>query len=169
MAKISKFHWLACPYCNTGEIFTPEHRKRCKSWHPGPPESEAKRLKRMETDRGGKPSCPQCGGDYSRVVESRPSAEHAGSFRRRRRCLSCQWVFTTLEVSASELANIERLRRVRARWRVREAVSRGLLTRQPCESCGEAKVHAHHEDYAQPLLVRWLCGRCHREVHQKSN
>jgi hypothetical protein len=47
---------------------------------------------------------------------------------------------------------------------VARAAVRGL-ERQPCEVCGEPKTHAHHEDYSQPLMVRWLCRPHHEERH----
>jgi hypothetical protein len=56
----------------------------------------------------------------------------------------------------------------RARWQVRRAVAAGALTRQPCEVCGAIKVDAHHDDYAQPLNVRWLCRPHHVEHHAKA-
>jgi len=27
-------------------------------------------------------------------------------------------------------------------------------------------VEAHHDDYGQPLAIRWLCRKCHRAWHQ---
>lgn len=42
---------------------------------------------------------------------------------------------------------------------------RGKLTREPCEACGET-AEMHHEDYAQPLLVRWLCRVHHLAEHR---
>jgi hypothetical protein len=56
----------------------------------------------------------------------------------------------------------------KARRLVRSAVMRGDLTRQPCEVCGAAQVHAHHDDYGRPLDVRWLCPPHHREHHAKA-
>ena len=56
----------------------------------------------------------------------------------------------------------------RARWAVSRAIKAGRLLRQPCEVCGEAKVHAHHDDYGKPLDVRWLCPAHHREHHAKA-
>ena len=72
----------------------------------------------------------------------------------------------------------------RARARVREAKLRkknpkhknahqvvwrnigyGKLIRLPCENCGREPTHAHHEDYSQPLVVTWLCPRCHTLLH----
>lgn len=40
------------------------------------------------------------------------------------------------------------------------------LFKEPCEMCGIKKsVHAHHDDYAKPLNVRWLCAAHHRQWH----
>lgn len=47
---------------------------------------------------------------------------------------------------------------------VRQAIRRGVLTKQPC-FCGELQVDAHHEDYAKPLDVHWLCRRHHELIH----
>jgi hypothetical protein len=41
----------------------------------------------------------------------------------------------------------------------------GTLIRQPCVICGEAKSEAHHDDYLQPLIVRYLCRPHHRQFH----
>lgn len=47
------------------------------------------------------------------------------------------------------------------------AVKRGYLEKLPCEVCGEVeKVDAHHDDYQQPLKVRWLCKQHHLEHHK---
>jgi hypothetical protein len=52
----------------------------------------------------------------------------------------------------------------RAHRKVHNALRDGRLVRLPCEMCGETKTQAHHDDYAKPLEVRWLCFRCHRGV-----
>lgn len=37
-----------------------------------------------------------------------------------------------------------------------------------CSCCGkETNLHGHHDDYAKPLEVRWLCSACHRAWHKK--
>lgn len=54
--------------------------------------------------------------------------------------------------------------RYRARNTVDYAVKKGTLIRLPCEVCGDPKSQAHHDDYSQPLAVRWLCFKHHREV-----
>ena len=53
------------------------------------------------------------------------------------------------------------------------AIRTGRLVPQPCEVCGTTKrlangqrgVHAHHDDYSQPLSVRWLCPKHHKAWH----
>lgn len=51
------------------------------------------------------------------------------------------------------------------RWKTQRAVASGRLVKAPCEVCGASKVEAHHDDYSQPLAVRWLCHTHHREYH----
>lgn len=39
---------------------------------------------------------------------------------------------------------------------------------QLCEVCNERlAVNRHHPDYTQPLLVKFLCKRCHNKIHKK--
>jgi ribosomal protein S27AE len=53
----------------------------------------------------------------------------------------------------------------RAHTMVHRAKKAGKLVPTPCERCGAGKVDAHHDDYAKPLQVRWLCRACHRAHH----
>jgi hypothetical protein len=44
---------------------------------------------------------------------------------------------------------------------------RGKLEPQPCEVDGcQQKPEMHHDDYSQPLNVRWLCRDHHLAHHQ---
>jgi len=54
-----------------------------------------------------------------------------------------------------------------ARSKVAVSIKNGSLEKQPCEVCGEIKVDAHHDDYAKPLDVRWLCRQHHAEHHKR--
>lgn len=53
-----------------------------------------------------------------------------------------------------------RLKRA-ARRKVATEIEAGRLVRGSCEDCGAMRADAHHDDYARPLAVRWLCRRCH--------
>lgn len=55
--------------------------------------------------------------------------------------------------------------KVSARRKVRAALERGELERSVCEICGTVEAEAHHDDYAKPLEVRWLCKSHHMEAH----
>jgi hypothetical protein len=50
---------------------------------------------------------------------------------------------------------------------VQSALVRGALKSGPCEVCGNRRAVAHHDDYAKPLDVRWLCRSHHRKHHVK--
>lgn len=65
----------------------------------------------------------------------------------------------------------------RAKHAVLTAVRNGTLTRPSCcPECGEpdpkrtdgrSGIHAHHDDYGQPLKVTWLCRICHQRKHEE--
>lgn len=55
-----------------------------------------------------------------------------------------------------------------ARWAVAKAIKSGKLFREACSICGEIKSQAHHTDYSKPLLVVWLCRKCHIIEHAKA-
>lgn len=85
------------------------------------------------------------------------------------------------ERTGSPKKQTEASRRARAAWIARNpekraahgavsaALESGRLTKPGnCETCGEAKaLHGHHDDYSQPLVVRWLCAACHSDWHRK--
>jgi hypothetical protein len=85
--------------------------------------------------------------------------------------------------------NRERVSQWTKQWRIDNAVEweaikelnrairhKKVFRPETCECCdlhlpqGEyrkARIEAHHQDYAKPLLVLWLCRSCHRRYHEK--
>ncbi len=58
-------------------------------------------------------------------------------------------------------------KKYKAHQMVNNAIRAKKLKRMPCEVCGAEKVVGHHDDYANPLNVRWLCQGHHKQWHAK--
>ena len=58
----------------------------------------------------------------------------------------------------------ERLKQ-RCRGQSRYYFKQGLIEWMPCQVCLSRDSEMHHQDYNQPLLVDWLCRKCHLDLH----
>jgi hypothetical protein len=49
------------------------------------------------------------------------------------------------------------------------AARRAVPAPKACGRCGESgrRIHRHHPDYAKPLVVQFLCPRCHSLTHRE--
>lgn len=70
-------------------------------------------------------------------------------------------------IEVSRRWRTEDSRRTKSHNAVARAIKSGVLQRMPCEVCSKADTHAHHDDYDQPLQVRWLCPACHSQHHKE--
>ena len=59
----------------------------------------------------------------------------------------------------------------RARKLLHNAVYRGKIKKpKHCKHCGrEENLQGHHNDYSKPLVVLWLCAKCHAILHKEYN
>lgn len=105
-------------------------------------------------------SCSKCGVEHSRFKD----ADHKvpASY-----CADCHAAYMREHrPKHSELPALERLKsNCRAYSNVYQR--RGKLAPGPCERCGDP-AEKHHDDYSQPLQVRWLCRPCHLELHREA-
>jgi hypothetical protein len=59
-------------------------------------------------------------------------------------------------------------KKIYAQNMIKRAIKQGKLFKEDCSNCGSKEhIHAHHDDYAKPLNIRWLCAGCHRQWHEK--
>ena len=103
-------------------------------------------------------SCSKCGKQHSRSGQRYCTDCHAAYMREHRR----RHAELTPEARAKS----------NARAYANEYQRRGKLVPRPCETCGDPEAQKHHDDYAKPLEVRWMCRKCHldhhREIHSGS-
>jgi len=45
-----------------------------------------------------------------------------------------------------------------------------LIKKYICENCGSTpkRIHGHHDNYNYPMIVRWLCPKCHTKWHKEN-
>lgn len=94
------------------------------------------------------------------AIQPRQCINCGASVRPRRGC----WLNSARCWNCSKRQN-ELLRKIGAI--VHRALRSGELVRSACEICGSEKSDAHHDDYAAPLDVRWLCRAHHKQHHAK--
>lgn len=119
--------------------------------------------------------CDACVSEYRKANRQRRNAEGRPIPRSKERAAEYEAQRSkdpaTLARRAADMARYVKDPALRvkheARWKVRRAIAAGRLVRQPCEKCGAEPAHGHHDDYAKPLDVRWLCPDHHREHHAR--
>lgn len=111
--------------------------------------------------------------DYKDGIRSECKVCH----RKRMNVLQKRWLRNRdpEKVKRQEKQKAERQRKrnpekQRARGRLSKAVQAGRIVKPGrCEDCGrtlpQREIHGHHHDYLKPFDVRWLCARCHADVH----
>lgn len=134
-----------CPPCGAIKPISEFHRDagrldglqaRCKSCHV-----EANRKSRLNNPEANRER-------HRRRTQKNPEQEQARK-------------------AAWQAANREKIAAQRA---VRRELRAGRMARpNTCDSCGvgadQFRIEAHHDDYARPVDVMWLCSPCHGQRH----
>ena len=108
--------------------------------------------------------------------EYRKTAEYKASKKRYRKSSKGHAVIREYESTENgkakkkisrEAYNNKYPKRVKANKALTTAVSRGKIVKPlDCSECGlECLTQGHHDDYNEPLDVRWLCPQCHKDWH----
>lgn len=108
--------------------------------------------------------CPEHEREYKREYVRRPEVRARAAEGARQRYLADPQKFID-RTGEWKKRHVERVALTRgAMGYVAWAIGTGLLVKPSrCEQCqDESRIEAAHADYSQPLVVRWLCRRCHR-------
>jgi len=94
------------------------------------------------------------------------------------------WATRYRETNADKVREYDRGRgfregdrnKIKARYILNRAIERGdIVPPDICDECetpgrefsdGRRSIQAHHDDYAEPCSVRWLCVSCHGKTHR---
>lgn len=96
--------------------------------------------------------CSKCGADNSRDNQ--------------RYCLKCHAAYMRDHRPKHSDLSDEQRKKANCRAYANMYRKRGKLVQKPCEQCGDENSQMHHDDYENPLIVQWLCRRCHLELHK---
>jgi hypothetical protein len=95
---------------------------------------------------------------------------YPGSYCRRCKAGHERHRYATNPAARAKIAERDRRReevypdRIAARQAVQNAIASGRLVRGRCVLAGpgcDGAIQAHHDDYSEPLAVRWVCRRHH--------
>lgn len=78
-----------------------------------------------------------------------------------------EWVKLETEKNIARFRDnqLEKMKRD-CRDETRRLIRKGLLIQKPCEVCGLEDSQSHHDDYQDPINIRWLCSWHHAEHHK---
>ena len=69
------------------------------------------------------------------------------------------------------MSSLSRSVKTAAHVRLNKAIKDGLVCKpSSCSICNKTpkKLNGHHDDYAYPLDVRWMCTKCHLSWHREN-
>lgn len=151
--------------------------KTCKNCGQEKPYSEF--YKQNATD-GYAPRCKEC--VKARVRENyRENIDHYKEYDRKRAMLPHR-VEARNEYLSSDRGK-EVSTRLKKQWNLDHPIQRAanvmvgnalrdrrMFKPKKCSECGKetSRLEGHHDDYAYPLSVRWLCSTCHHDWHKNN-
>ena len=118
--------------------------------------------KRKASPDGLSPRCKSCQSNYDKARNKSP---HRIELRDRYAQTEGGRIRTAKAKSEWRKRNPKKSK---AHNHINRMIRNGKLKKQPCEICGESKVHAHHDDYSKPLEIRWLCSKHHSQWHAEN-
>jgi len=140
-------------------------RKTCSICRTNKPLSEFERDSRKRDGRGSR--CLACNRrrwntNWGRNYRRRNLEKERARSRRK---------WHKLRADPQRYAKYRRSPKALSRLALQNAVKRGYIEKPDvCSACQEVKgryrIHGHHQDYAKPFEVEWLCAACHALKHR---
>ena len=103
-------------------------------------------IREYDKNRANNPNRIEARFNYSKTIEGKESMKNA----------RIKWIESNgIKRSASNIVN-------------KNIKNGSIIKSYICEICKikDVLIHGHHDDYAYPLNVRWLCSKCHSEWHK---
>jgi hypothetical protein len=113
-------------------------------------------------------TCSKCGEEKPEFEYALNKKSKSGRVNACKRCLAAVRRSVPQSIKSAQTVAHKRANpdRASARLNVYKMVRKGRMERQPCIVCGNPESQAHHEDYAKPLDVVWLCRFHHLHRHE---
>lgn len=83
-----------------------------------------------------------------------------------RYCTSCHAAYMRTHRPKHRELSEEARKKANCRALTNHWVRQGVVIKEACKSCGDPESQAHHEDYNDPINVKWFCRKYHLEHHE---
>ena len=103
--------------------------------------------------------------EKKREADRRWQNEHRAAIKERKRRWNLNHPIEAKERRARYESNHREA--IGARRILNHAIERGKVTKPDTCPCGNPNPEGHHSDYSKPLMVSWLCKKCHEILRRK--
>lgn len=146
--------------------------KKCKKCDIEKNEDQFNKWYKKSGSSGYRNSCKQCENLYNKTFREQKKDDLNKKRRKRTGAQPKRYCTDPIQRKRNEdMYRSERKypEKKAARIILNAYISMGKIVKpNSCEMClKKIRVEGHHEDYSKPLEVKWVCKRCHADIHWK--